>query len=116
MSIYIDCKRCNERNTIRTNATNRSDLERDKGEVIQIRCKKCSTSKEYHVNEFQAQLNRNLILIAGAVGFLLTLLFWRFGFVAVISFTLPAIVYQVQYSSVRSFNNYKIKEIVKAKD
>ena len=38
MMIYALCRRCDIRNTIKTNATNRSELERENGEIITVRC------------------------------------------------------------------------------
>jgi hypothetical protein len=133
MKLEVKCKDCKEFINLNLFVTDRAQLAFDKGDKIELTCKKCYSRKVYHPNEFIAIKNKLISILAFLIfiiGTITILYFIReyylehkdyintnksyssigklFGFIAI-----PIIVYQLieksQERSIRRFNSYKIK-------
>lgn len=106
---YFVCKSCHESTYVPTAATDRVDLEREKGESFSARCAHCHKPGSVHVNHVLAKPNPVITAIGGVAGAVATVALWNVGFIAFASGALPVIVYQAQSRSAQTFNSYKIR-------
>ncbi len=87
-------------------ATDRVELERDKGETFMMECAHCYVRKEIHVNDVNAVPNKIVTGVGVAVGVAAAVALWNIGFIAWISGGLPVIIYGAQRKSASTFNSY----------
>ncbi|WP_116108084.1 hypothetical protein [Lewinella sp. IMCC34191] len=105
---YFVCKFCHESTYVATSATDRVDLERERGERFSANCAHCHKPGSIHVNQILAKPNPVITVIGGVAGLVATAALWNVGFIAYAAGALPVIVYQAQAKSAQTFNSYKI--------
>lgn len=89
-------------------ATDRVELEKDKGETFRVDCDHCHESRTIHVNDISAKPSLIVTGIGVAAGVGATVALWQLGFIAWISGGLPVIIYAAQRKAADTFNGYKI--------
>ncbi|MBQ0735245.1 hypothetical protein [Aquimarina celericrescens] len=68
MILRVYCRSCSKPNKISSYASDRVELSKEKGEVINVKCKYCSKTYGYGVNDVNAENGiLNLILLIGMV-------------------------------------------------
>lgn len=90
-------------------ATDRVELERDRGETFTVDCPHCLKKVNVHVNRVSARPNRiftygGILLGLGSIA-----LFWGLGFIATLSAAIPILVHQAQRKAAHTFNAYMIR-------
>lgn len=108
-SKYYTCPSCHENTPFKSMATDRVELEKDKGETFRVSCDHCHESRTIHVNDVKAKPNTIVTGIGVAAGIGATVALWQLGFVAWISGGLPIIIYAAQRKAADTFNSYKVK-------
>lgn len=107
---FYYCPSCRERNDYASLATDRVELEKEKGERISMECVHCHARSQVHVNDISAEPNNLITGASGVLGLICAGLFLNMGFIAGLPLALPVVVHQAQARAVSSFNRYKIKE------
>lgn len=107
MELITFCKACKEEIKVKSSATTRPELERDKGEEFIINCSHCGKDNQRHVNDIRARENKAVMMIAGALGIVLALvLFFIVGVVGTIVIVIPGLIWQQQRQAASTFNRY----------
>lgn len=115
MKLIAHCSSCKESIPVKAlMVDNRIELAKQKGETFETRCSKCGYRNSIHVDDVKA-VNGTLIKLVGIISIViaiaLTLLFWHYGFIAFVSFSIPALmittVHQTQSAKIKQFNLLK---------
>jgi len=107
MRLSTVCNSCNERTSIKSKATDRPELIKDKGENFNIQCGNCNKNLTIHVNDVRAQPDVKILAFAGFVGILITIILWvLLGAVGTISLGIPILIWAQQNKAVHDFNRY----------
>ncbi len=134
MKLETKCKNCGEYIEFYENVSDRTELSFEKGDKIELNCKKCLSQNNYHPNQIKAKKNR-LISIFGFLIFIIgsVLIYHYLGefyfehkeyiesqksyssFGKIIgALAIPFIIFQLiensQVKKVKRFNSYWIKE------
>ncbi len=94
-----------------TYATDRVDLERERGESFAATCKHCLKPRAIHVNDVRAVPNRVITGVGVFAGVAAVGLLWKMGFIAWIAGALPVLVYRAQVTSASAFNGYSLPRV-----
>lgn len=98
-SKYATCKNCHENFSVSTAATDRVELERDKGPNFPVVCSHCHDRQTIHVNKVKAKPNLMITTIIGGSALVLALLgmvlAYRVNIIvfAALPFLIPGIIY-----------------------
>jgi len=57
MTLYYYCKSCKKLNSFKTSATNRFELQQERGNEISERCRRCGTTTTRRINRVHARVN-----------------------------------------------------------
>ena len=106
---YFYCPECNERNSLRSMANDRVELEKDRGETFSVNCDNCHARPTIHVNDVQAEPNKLITGGSGVLGLVCAGMFFQLGFIAALPLALPIVVYQAQARAASGFNRYKVR-------
>ena len=105
MYLTTTCPNCKEQTRVKSTATDRRDLIRDKGETFNLQCNSCKENFNVHVNDVRAKSSHFIIISGMVIGILLTIVLWVFyGAIGAITLTIPLVVLAQQEKSVRDFN------------
>ncbi len=123
MKLYVYCKNCNRGITFYSMVNDRVELSFEKGNQIDLTCRKCKVKRKYNVNMVYAKSNIILNLILFLISFfsmvyLAIFLFenyWEGSFYSVILIpsiiTIPLLIFVTYMKSknknVREFNKYR---------
>ncbi len=105
---HFTCPTCYANTVVPTHATDRVDLERERGESFPATCKHCLKPRAIHVNDVRAVPNRVITGIGVFAGVVALGLLWQMGFIAWIAGGLPVVVYRAQVASASAFNGYSL--------
>lgn len=106
---YFTCPECREDPRFKSMATDRVELEREKGERLRVACTHCYGQLTVHVNDIKAAPNKIITGLGVAAGVAATAALWHFGAVAWASGALPVIIYIAQQKAAEAFNGYQIR-------
>jgi len=110
MKIVSTCTSCKTETRIKTLATTRPDLIKDKGEEIKVNCSSCGNNEKHHVNDFKAIPNHIYTIVAAIISLVLSIaLLFVVGIVGTVSIIIPILVWKQQASAVSAFNNYRTR-------
>lgn len=123
MKLYTRCSKCREFINFNEGVSDRFKLAAKKGVKVELKCKNCNSTSNYHVNDIKAETNKKMSLIATLIflggTFALFIYLWDYlfriadvfaisGLIGVL--TIPFMVYQTitseQENKVRNFNMY----------
>ena len=109
MHLTTICKNCQEETAVKSHATDRRDLIRDRGETFNIQCNECKKNFTVHVNDVRAQTNPMIMIVALVLGVIFTIaLVMVLGFIGTFTLSIPAMIWAQQNKSVRDFNVFMI--------
>lgn len=110
MNKFTYCTSCKKEIKIKTNASTRPDLQMEKGSEFIVNCQNCGKKEKKHVNDIKADVNNKIIVIGVIVGVIIsTVLFFYFGLIGALGFTIPLIFWQQQMAAKKAFNSYMIR-------
>lgn len=125
MLLQTRCHECKASIRWRIFTTDRVELSKTHGEHIEMRCKECGATDNYHVDELKAQNNKLLqliallIMIAGTaliVFFLRDYLFHPDGslYLFAVIIAIPSFMFQIitksEQKKLNRFNRYKLRQ------
>ncbi|MEM6725085.1 MAG: hypothetical protein AAF598_13690 [Bacteroidota bacterium] len=123
MKLVTRCQSCHQDFNTRLFATDRVQLENERGSSIRLTCNHCSSTRYYHVNQIKASQS-NLSLVTGLLIIVVTIatilavnyLLINLSGVYILGsiFVLPAVVIlayrNMQENNIRAFNSYRVHE------
>lgn len=107
MHLSTICPSCKERTTIKSKASDRPELIKDKGETFNLQCQNCNKNHSVHVNDVRASPDMKVMGLGVIVGILIAILLWiLIGAVGTISIGIPILIWAQQNKAVHDFNRY----------
>ncbi|WP_223034550.1 hypothetical protein [Hanstruepera marina] len=110
MKLSYYCNYCRKENYLKTKSHDRHGLLLELGtNEIENTCTNCNKTTTKHINRLHAEPSYKIIigsLIAAAIG---TVLLWNYGFVSVLSGTIPIAVWVDQNKKISIFNKSRVK-------
>lgn len=119
MRLYYYCSSCQEENSFKTKATNRFELQKERGNTINERCKNCGTVVKRRINRVHAKPNKWILIIGGLIGATLAIIAIVFTlavsvFMIVILIpaisSIPFIAWREQDKKANAFNKVMVKD------
>jgi Flp pilus assembly protein TadB len=116
MKLYYYCSSCQKENSFKTTATNRFQLQKERGNVINERCKKCGTVVKRRINRVHAKPNKWILVFGILFGIAFTLILILFvpllGVVVINSaiFSIPFMVWRGQDKKASTFNKVMVSD------
>lgn len=110
MNLYYFCSSCKKENRFKTRATNRFELQEDRGNEINERCKYCGTISKRRINRVHAKANYGYIIAGLIVGLVLAAFLWQLGWIAGITFGLPIMIWQWSQKKATDFNKIRVSD------
>jgi len=107
MNLFTVCESCKEQSTIKSNATDRPELIKSKGEEFNYQCTNCLTTHKVHVNDVRAKMDNKVLLRGIVISLVVTIVLLNFvGLYGTITLTIPALIWKQESNAVHSFNRY----------
>lgn len=123
MRLITICKKCKKEIAVRSCASDRGELAREKGKVFVLKCKHCQHEHVYNINEVKATvshlLNLTLLLVAisisSFIGIYLFQNYWGksiyLTYAIPVAIAIPLIIYSTfinsQNKKLRIFNSWR---------
>jgi len=109
MKLFTICSSCKTPIKIKSIASSRPELEHELGEYFTVNCPSCANNSKKHVNDVTARENEYVITIGVIAGVLITIcFFFMLGFLGLISFIIPILIWKSQSNAVHTFNKYML--------
>ncbi len=108
MRLSYYCSSCSRKNYVQSKAKNRFELQAEVGNEINNRCSYCGTLEKKHINRLFAEPSKFIGLIALVLAILLTVTIFIFGFIAMLSITIPIWIYFDAHKKASEFNKVMI--------
>jgi len=110
MRLNIYCSSCKTDSKIKSQATTRPELQMKKGDEFIFNCINCGKTEKKHINDVKAEIDNRLLIGGTIVGIIATIILWiYFGAIGTVSIGIPLLIWQLQMSSVKTFNAFMIK-------
>lgn len=107
MELITYCKACREAIKVKSSATTRSQLERERGIEFLVNCNNCGKDNPKHVNDIRARENKTVMIAAGALGILVALvLFFILGAIGTVIIGVPIFIWRQQTEAASRFNRH----------
>lgn len=110
MKLYYYCSSCKKENSFKTRATNRFELQEERGNTINERCNYCGTQVQRRVNRVHAKPNLIITFVGLALGILSTIFLWNLGWIATLTFSIPILVYSYANNQSSNFNKIMVDD------
>lgn len=110
MKLHYYCSSCHKENSFKTKATNRFELQEERGNHINERCKNCGTVTKRRVNRVHAKANFLWVLVAIGISAIATIFLWNLGWIASITLTFPFLVWQYFNNEASKFNKVMVDD------
>ncbi|MFC4635996.1 hypothetical protein ACFO3O_18955 [Dokdonia ponticola] len=116
MKLYYYCSSCQKENSFQTKATNRFELQKERGNFINERCTKCGTIVKRRINRVHAKANKWILVLGGIFGILFTAIIFLFVPLIIIVvtnsviFSVPFIVWREQDKKASNFNKVMVAD------
>ena len=110
MKLYYYCSSCQKENIFKTTATNRFELQKERGNEINERCKKCGTIVKRRINRVHAKPNLFIILGGVAISAIATILLWGLGWIATLTFSVPFFAWKYTEQKASAFNKVMVSD------
>ncbi len=116
MKLYYYCSSCQKENSFTTTATNRFELQKERGNFINERCKKCGTVVKRRINRVHAKPNKWLLVLGMLLGTVCTIFFILFvpllGIIVINSaiFSIPFFIWRAQDKKASAFNKVMVSD------
>ncbi len=110
MKLSYRCSSCKKDNTIKTKAFDRHGLLMERGNSeFNERCKHCGNFTKKHINRLYADDNYTYVLIGFVVAAIATVLLWDFGFISMLTFSIPIWLFTEMKKKSSNFNRTMVK-------
>ena len=110
MKLSYYCDSCKKENYIKTNAPDRYVFLVEYGNnEINENCFHCGNNTKKHINRLKAETNNTFIIGGIILAIIITIIFWNFGLISSLSFTIPIMVWIDQNKKTNLFNRSKVK-------
>lgn len=110
MKLYYYCSSCQKENNFKTKATNRFELQEERGNEINERCDYCGTQVKRRINRVHAKPNLFIALAGFIIGVLSSLLLWNLGWIATLTFTIPIMAFGYTNNEASKFNKVMVDD------
>jgi len=110
MKLYFYCSSCQKENSFKTKARDRFELQKERGNEISERCKKCGTVVKRRINRVHAKPNAFIILGGLAISAIATILLWNLGWIASLTFSIPFIAWRTEEKKASAFNKVMVAD------
>jgi len=116
MKLYYYCSSCKKENSFKTEATNRFELQKERGDHINERCTNCGTITKRRINRVHAKANMIYILLGGFIGFVAILLVLAFIPIVLVLwlspavFAVPFLTWKLQEKRASDFNKIMVSD------
>lgn len=110
MKLYYYCSSCNKENSFTTKATNRFELQEERGNEINERCVYCGTIAKRRINRVHAKPNFLWVIVALVIGAIATVFLWQLGWIASLTFAFPILVWQYINNEASQFNKVMVDD------
>jgi len=110
LKLYCTCKYCGLHNKLLERANTRFELQFRKGNIIVQQCTRCGSTTEHHVNKIQARPNYRLLVFSIIFSLILVLFTYRLGWLNVLLFALPFIIWRFEDIKVSIFNKIMVDD------
>jgi len=110
MELYFYCSSCKKENSFKTKATNRFELQKERGNEINERCKKCGTIVKRRINRVHAKPNVYILLGGVAIGGISTIFLWNLGWIATLTFSVPILAWKYAEQKASAFNKVMVSD------
>lgn len=110
MNLYYFCSSCKKENSFKTKATNRFELQQERGDEINERCKHCGNVSKRRINRVHAKSNYVYIIGGLIIGLILGCFLWQLGLIAGITIGLPILIWQWSHKKAVDFNKILVSE------
>ena len=116
MRLYFYCSSCQEENSFKTKAKDRFDLQKERGNFINERCRNCGTVVKRRINRVHAKPNKWLLIIGGLGGTFIALMLIFFlplfitVFIIPAVFGIPFIAWRAEDKKASAFNKVMISD------
>lgn len=105
------CKHCKKEIAIKSNATERPELQKEMGDEFEIKCPHCDRKNIFHVNDVSAEPNQMYSILGVIIAIIVTALLWNhYGAISSVSGLIPILIYRQQIASAKVFNSYRIRK------
>ncbi len=110
MRLYYYCSSCKKENSFKTKATNRFELQEERGNHINERCNSCGSQVKRRVNRVHAKPNLGIVLAGLALGVITTVFLWNLGWIATLTFTIPILAFSYANNMASNFNKVMVDD------
>ena len=109
MKLFTFCQGCREEIDVKSSASTRSDLERDRGMNLTIKCPECGKIDSYHLNDVKATVSARNIIAGVVLGIVLTgLLGVVLGGLSMVSMGVAILIWKNEEKKASHFNRYML--------
>lgn len=110
MRLSYRCSACKAQNYIDEKSKTRGDLKiRLNSDEIRVHCNKCGKMDKKHINRIDAVVDNRVTLIGLGLGLISTVLVWKVGFIATITFLIPIFFWRNEMDKTSRFNKTLIR-------
>lgn len=116
MKLYYYCSSCQKENSFTTKATNRLELQKERGNFINERCKKCGTIVKRRINRVHAKPNKLILFFGGIFSIVFTAVMFLFIPLIIIIlanafiFSIPFVFWKQQDKKASNFNKVMVAD------
>lgn len=110
MKLYYYCSSCKKENSFKTKATNRFELQEERGNEINERCNHCGTQVKRRVNRVHAKPNLMIALGGLVLAALATVFLWNLGWIATLTLSLPIMIFAYTNGEASKFNKVMVDD------
>lgn len=105
MLLYAICPSCRARVDLRSSATTPQDLERQRGEHLDLTCDGCQTSFRFEAMQTRARVSPLKVAMGLGLSIVLAVVIWEMGYIALIAAAPAFIILATEQNSVKAYNS-----------
>lgn len=110
MKLFYYCSSCKKENSFKTKATDRFELQQERGNEISERCKYCGNITKRRINRVHAKANFMWILAGIIASVIATGFLWQLGWIAGATFSIPFLLWQATQTKASNFNKVMVSD------
>ncbi len=112
LNLYCTCKYCGLHNKLPERANTRFELQFRNGTIIPKQCTRCGSTTKHHINKIYARPNYRPLILSIVFSFILIFFTFRLGWLNVLLFVMPIIIWRFGDIKVSIFNKITIDDQV----
>jgi DNA-directed RNA polymerase subunit RPC12/RpoP len=110
LKLYYYCSSCKKENSFNTKASNRFELQEERGNHINDRCNHCGTQVKRRVNRVHAKPDIKIVSIGLLLGIISTIFLWNLGWIATLTFSIPILAFSYASQQASNFNKVMVDD------